>query len=70
MLYPPFAWYRVIFLLEDACLDYSCFQLDALFSVRAPRCQPSPTLTCSLTLARPPARVYSNSHACTPIFTP
>jgi hypothetical protein len=34
MLYPPFAWYRVIFLLEDACIDYSCFQLDALFGVR------------------------------------
>ena len=37
MLYPPFVWYRVIFLLEDACSAYNCLQMPALFGVRQPQ---------------------------------
>jgi len=33
MIYPPFAYYRGIFLFEDACIDFACFQLKDLSSV-------------------------------------
>ena len=34
MIVPPLAFYRVWFVLEDACIDLDCLQVDALYNVR------------------------------------
>jgi len=33
MIYPPFVFYRAIYIMEEVCVDFACFQLDDLFSV-------------------------------------
>jgi len=34
MMFPPWVWYRLIFLMENACLNFQCYQLDDMFGVR------------------------------------